>query len=268
MHLSKLGSRITALVLATAVTVVPANAALAAPPQDGDADASADGADASEADAQTPDGQTPDGEAPDGETPDGEAPDGETPAGETADGMTPDGETADGMTPDGEPSDSEMSEDETAEDEASDEDTEDEDAEDEDAEDEATGDEDAAALAPPGPQRPPQPVWGRKGQYARDGKGMLIAGGVTAGLGTAFIITSVLITRCDFDSALSCRYGDQRDFLVPTAVAATALGGLLIGVGFALRSRYKKWERWTPEKAALVPTFSPEGGGVALVGKF
>jgi hypothetical protein len=119
-----------------------------------------------------------------------------------------------------------------------------------------------------GPMRPPEPTWGPKGQYPRNGKGMLITGGIVTGLGAAFIVTSVLITRCDFDSALSCRYGDQRDFLVPTAIATTGLGLLLIGVGVGNHIKYKRWQNWSPEQSAVVPTYVPGGGGVAVVGRF
>ncbi|HLT37072.1 MAG TPA: hypothetical protein VK034_12330 [Enhygromyxa sp.] len=120
----------------------------------------------------------------------------------------------------------------------------------------------------PGPMRPPEPTWGPKNQYPRNGKGMLITGGIVTGLGAAFIVTSVLITRCDFDSALSCKYGDQRDFLVPLSVATTSLGLLLIGVGVGNHVKYKKWKNWTPEQSALVPSYMPGGGGVAYVARF
>ena len=124
-------------------------------------------------------------------------------------------------------------------------------------------------AADPGEMRPPEPTWGPKNQYPRNGKGMLITGGVTTGLGAAFIVTSVLITRCDFESSLSCRFGDQRDFLIPTAVATTGLGLLLVGVGIGNHIKYKRWQNWTPEKTAVVPTYVPGGGGgVAFVGKF
>jgi hypothetical protein len=124
-------------------------------------------------------------------------------------------------------------------------------------------------LADAGPMRPPEPTWGPKNQYPRNGKGMLITGGIVTGLGAAFIVTSVLITRCDFESALSCKFGDQRDLLIPTAVAATGLGLLLIGVGVGNHVKYKRWKTWTPEQTAVVPTYVPGGGGgVAWVGRF
>jgi len=122
-------------------------------------------------------------------------------------------------------------------------------------------------LTPLGPQRPAEPTWGVK-KRPRDGKGMLITGGLVTGLGGGFIAAAILITRCDFDSALACRYGDQRDFLVPTAIATTGLGLLLVGVGIGNRIKYKRWENWAPEQTAVVPTYVPGGGGFAWVGRF
>jgi hypothetical protein len=141
-------------------------------------------------------------------------------------------------------------------------------------EDEAEDEGDEMAIEPPpdladaGPIQPPEPTWGPKGQYPRNGKGMLITGGIVTGLGAAFIVTSVLITQCDFESSLKCKYGDQRDFLIPTAVATTGLGLLLVGVGIGNRIKYKRWQNWTPEQTAVVPTYVPGGGGVAWVGQF
>ena len=60
-------------------------------------------------------------------------------------------------------------------------------------------------------------------RFQDHGRNMLIAGGITAGLGAAFIVTSVVVTSCDYDNSLKCKFGNQRDFLVPTAVATTAL---------------------------------------------
>jgi hypothetical protein len=127
-------------------------------------------------------------------------------------------------------------------------------------------DDDDLMTMPEGPQRPSEPTWGPK-DHPRNGKGMLATGGVVTGLGAAFIVTAMLITRCDYDSELRCKYGDQRDFLVPTAVATTGLGLLLIGVGVSNRVKYKRWQNWSPE-TAVVPTFTPDGGGLAWVGRF
>jgi hypothetical protein len=137
-----------------------------------------------------------------------------------------------------------------------------------DEEDEVDEIEPPPPLAEPGAMRPPEPTWGPKNQYPRNGKGMLITGGITTGLGAAFIVTSILITRCDFESSLRCRYGDQRNFLVPSAVATTGLGLLLVGIGVGNRIKYKRWQNWAPEKTAVVPTHMPGGGGLAWVGQF
>ncbi len=88
------------------------------------------------------------------------------------------------------------------------------------------------------------------------------------GVGAAFIVTSILITRCDFESALKCQWGNQRTFFTPSAVAVTALGGVLLGAGLGYRIRYKRWESWTPKVAVVAPTLLPSGGGVAAVGRF
>ncbi len=128
--------------------------------------------------------------------------------------------------------------------------------------------EPAPDLAEAGPMRPPEPTWGPKNQYPRNGKGMLITGGIVTGLGAAFIVTAVLVTRCDYESALSCKFGDQRDLLIPTAVTTTGLGLLLVGVGVGNHIKYKRWQNWTPEQTAVVPTYVPNGGGIAWVGRF
>ncbi|MFO7562857.1 MAG: hypothetical protein R6X02_09470 [Enhygromyxa sp.] len=238
--LGSLPSSVLASVLATTVGLAPVNGALAAPPEDTVDEAEGEGEDA--------EGGVAEGEAPEGEEADAE---GEAPEGEEA--------VAEGEAPEGEEADAELPE----ADEVSG-------GEDEDQDEEV----EAAEEPPPpdfddmGPMRPPEPTWGPKNQYPRDGKGMLITGGLVTGLGAAFIVTSVLITRCDFDSALSCRYGDQRDFLIPTAVATTGLGVLLVGVGISNRIKYKRWQNWTPEQTAVVPSYVPGGGGVAVVGRF
>ena len=242
MTASKLGSlpsSVLASVLSTAVILAPVQA-LAAPPE------------------ETPEVGAPEGEeggvevgSPEGEPPaDGVAPveieppaEGETPA-EGEEVETPEGEG-----------------------EAEGEEATDEGEGEEEVEEPAT-EEPPPSLEEAGPMRPPEPTWGPKNQYPRNGKGMLITGGIVTGLGAAFIVTSVLLTRCDFDSALSCKYVDQRDFLVPSAVATTGLGLLLIGVGVDNHLKYKKWQNWTPEETAVVPSYVPGGGGVAWVGRF
>ncbi|NVB38475.1 hypothetical protein G6O69_11585 [Pseudenhygromyxa sp. WMMC2535] len=267
MNSTKLGLRLTSSVLATALCLAPADGVLAAPAVDTegedteattDGETAADPAEGEDAEASTDAEADPaEGEEADPESGDVEATDTE---GEEA--VDTEGEEA--VDTEGEEAVDTEGEEAV--------DTEGEEAEEElDTEGEEVGEEAEEELDPPppaGPQRPPEPAWGRKKQYPMNGKGMLIAGGVVTGLGAAFIITSVLVTRCDFDSALACKYGDQRDFLVPTAVAATGLGLMLVGVGIGNRTRYKKWENWSPEQAAVAPAFFPGGGGVAVAGRF
>jgi hypothetical protein len=231
MNRTKLGHRLSSSVLATALVFAPVQGVLAAPA----AEAPAEG-------AEPPAEQPAEGE---GETTEVTPPEGEGDGTE----ITVGGE--------GEPAPVEI--------EAP--------AEPEPPAEEEPAPEETEVEAPPptvepGPMRPAEPTWGPKDQYPMTGKGMLIAGGLTTGLGAAFIVTSLLITRCDFDSALSCKFGDQRDFLVPTAVATTGLGLLLIGVGVGNRIKYKRWEKWTPETAVLPSMMPGNGGGVAWVGRF
>jgi hypothetical protein len=118
---------------------------------------------------------------------------------------------------------------------------------------------------PEGPERPPEPKFGDR---PATGKGLVIAGAAVAGAGAIFIVTGLLLTRCDYESNLQCRFGDQRNFLLPSAITVTALGGVLLGAGLGYRARYKKWEAWTPKQAVVVPTFLPGGGGVAAAARF
>ncbi|PRP92378.1 hypothetical protein ENSA5_49480 [Enhygromyxa salina] len=262
MYANKLGLRITSSVLATSLSLVPMTSAWAAPPDAVDAEGEAEEGDAPEGEAA--EGEVAEGEQPEGEVAEGEAPEGETAEGEGAEGEQPEGEVAEGEAAEGEAAEGEEPEPEVVapEDEAE--------AELPEADEvEAEAVEEEPELVPEGPLRPPEPTWGPKDQYPMNGKGMLITGGLITGLGAAFIVTSVLITDCNFDSALSCKLGDQRDFLIPLSVAATGLGVLLVGVGIGNHVKYKRWERWAPEKTAVVPTLVPGGGGgVAWVGKF
>lgn len=236
--LGYLPSSALALVLATSMSLAPVQVALAAPAEGG-----VEGGDAGEASEGAPEGETTEG-AVEGEA----AAEGETPP---VDIEAPEGEDAEGEEVEA-PEDEDEGE-----------------GEDEDEGEEALSEEEVpTSMEDLGPMRPPEPTWGPKNQYPRNGKGMLITGGLVTGLGAAFIVTSVLITRCDFDSALSCKYGDQRNFLVPTAVATTGLGLLLIGVGVGNHLKYKKWQNWTPDETALVPSYVPGGGGLAWVGRF
>lgn len=124
--------------------------------------------------------------------------------------------------------------------------------------------------APEGPARPPEPTYGAKGKPAK-GTGMIIAGGVLLGVGVAGTITAALITRnCDIHGPLQCKYENQDRFLIPMAAAGALMGGILLAVGFGFRTRYKKWESWSPKdnRTALVPVAFPGGGGVTYGGQF
>ncbi|KIG16684.1 hypothetical protein DB30_04157 [Enhygromyxa salina] len=243
MNATKLGLRITSSVLATALTLAPVRGAVAAP---------------AAAPAPAPLDPQPVDEVDEGEDPEGEDPEGE--------GVDPEAVT------EGEEGEEPVAEEpvEPEEPEVEEPEPEEPEPEPEPEEEEAEPEEEEAELpiVPEGPLRPAEPTWGPKDQFPMNGKGMLITGGVVTGLGAGFIVTSILITGCDYESALSCKLAPQRDFLVPLAVASTGLGLLLLGVGVGNRIKYKRWERWAPE-TAVVPTMVPGGGGgVAMVGRF
>lgn len=248
MNVSKLGLSFTSSVLAIALSVAPVHGAIAAPAEDdtgegddaeGDADAPAEGDDAAPEDGE---GDPVEGDATDeGDPAEGDA--------------TGEGDPAEGdATGEGDPADE-------GEVDAS------EDTEVEVGEEDMEG-EDELAIVDEGPLRPPEPAWGPKKQYPMNGKGALITGGVVAGLGVVGIVTSLLVTRCDFEASLSCRYNDQREFLIPLTVTITGLGLMLVGVGIGNKIKYKKWENWDPDKTAVVPTMMRGGGGLAWVGRF
>ena len=156
-----------------------------------------------------------------------------------------------------EPAEGEAAEGEAAEEEPAEE-TEDETAEDE------TADEGVSAEGPSDDRGPP-PSFGDK---PATGKGLMIAGGVTIGVGVAFLATSVAITRCDPDRP-DCRFGDQDEFLIPTAATGTAVGILLLTAGLINRRRYKRWEKGELKTTAFAPTYMPGGGvGLGAVGRF
>lgn len=271
MNATKLGLRLTSSVLATALCFAPANGVLAAPAgADESEDEGEDEAPEEEAEGEDPEGEEAEGEDPEGEDTEGEDPEGEDTEGEDTEGEDPEGEEAEGEDTEGETAEGEEGETAEGEGETAEGPTDAEVAEDAEEPEGADAEieEEAPAELAEGPQRPPEPAWGPKKQYPMNGKGMLITGGVVTGLGAAFIVTSLLITRCDFESSLACKYGDQRNFLVPTAVATTALGLMLVGVGVGNRIKYKKWENWTPEKTAIAPTFMRGGGGIAIAGQF
>ncbi len=159
-----------------------------------------------------------------------------------------------------------------------------------DAEEEEAGDGDAeeeveqaetedpeAAMPPPTPEDPrgPEP---RIADKPATGKGLLIAGGSVAGVGAGFLVTSILVTRCEYGTPLDCRYGNQDTFLIPAAITVTSVGVLLLAAGAVSAVRYKKWEKGTlyekkkgrkaKATAMFGPTYLPSGAGVGAVGKF
>jgi len=281
MNVSKLGLSFTSSVLAIALSVAPVHGAIAAPAEDdtgegddaeGDADAPAEGDDAAPEDGE---GDPVEGDATDeGDPAEGDA----TGEGDPAEGdatgegdatesdATGEGDPAEGdATGEGDPAEGDA----TGEGDPADEGEVDasEDTEVEVGEEDMEG-EDELAIVDEGPLRPPEPAWGPKKQYPMNGKGALITGGVVAGLGVVGIVTSLLVTRCDFEASLSCRYNDQREFLIPLTVTITGLGLMLVGVGIGNKIKYKKWENWDPDKTAVVPTMMRGGGGLAWVGRF
>ena len=139
--------------------------------------------------------------------------------------------------------------------------------------------EPAPAPAPvsEGPERPPEPQIGGK---PAKGVGMMIAGGTLLGVGVASLATSVVLTSCpEPANTTGCKYATHRTFVVPVTAAVTTAGLLLLLVGAGYSSRYKRWQRWTPEQdrgkgkvkvetAAVGPSVWPGGGGVGYVGRF
>ena len=179
----------------------------------------------------------------------------------------------------GEPTEATTAEEDGTEDgmdaDATEEGTDDDATEDEDATEDATDDEDATdgeesedLAAAEGPIRPDEPRWGKANQKSMKGTGMIVVGSSATVLGAAFIGIAFAITGCDYDSALKCRFEQQRDLLIPTAITATGTGLLLLGVGLGLRSQYKRWKNWTPDQAMVAPTLLKGGGGFAVSGRF
>ena len=232
--------------------------AMAIGPVAAHAGAPAESAEAAPADAEADaaaEGESP--EAAEGE--EGEAPEGAEGAegGDGAEG----GEGAEGEDGAGEDAAAEGEEGaEPAEEEPADDDA----AEEEPADEEPAADEEP--IEPEGPTRPPEP---RVADKPYTGKGLIITGATVTGVGAAFIVTSLLITKCDYNSSLNCKYGAQRELLVPTAAVTTALGVTLLTVGLIKRANYKRWERWTPgQEATLAPTFGRDGAGFAYSARF
>lgn len=110
---------------------------------------------------------------------------------------------------------------------------------------------DESASEPPPPEeadpwagRPDEP---RIAGKPRTGKGLLIAGGATAGVGlVATIVFSVITLGCSVDGPTQCRYRNQDTVLIPIGIATLAIGGMLLAVGGGYYVQYKKWQNWKP----------------------
>lgn len=194
----------------------------------------------------------------------------------------PDGEEAD--TDGDEASEGEDGEDgedgeEEADGEAGDEEAADEEAEEaEEAEEveaeaeEETEEEVQETPAPPEPVAAPEPEDERGpppmyGEREANGKGLLIAGGVVTAGGLAFLGASIAVTRCD-PNRPNCPYGDDDLFLIPSAIAVTGVGAMLLVAGGINMARYKKWQRGELKTTYVAPSMLRGGAGVTAVGRF
>lgn len=117
-------------------------------------------------------------------------------------------------------------------------------------------------TVPEGPERPPEPTLGN-GKFKAKGTGLMIAGGTLLGLGVIGVVTSAVLTRCtELDNSFACKNRQHNTFAVPATATVALLGAVLLFVGIAYRSRYKRWERWTP--GAAKTAFQPTGNGFTL----
>lgn len=122
------------------------------------------------------------------------------------------------------------------------------------------------APAPEGPQRPPEPKFG---STSATGRGMTIAGASLTGAGAGLVVAAYYATRCRWDGLLRCKYADQDTFMIPSAIAVTGIGVVLLMTGLGHRMKYKKWENWNAaDRALIVPTPLRGGAGVSLAGSF
>ncbi len=239
--------------LALTLVTTPLATQAGEPPADGEDAAAEEGGDEAAADEAPADAGDGDGDAGDGD----------------ADGGDGDAEEEAAGDGDGD-----------AEEATGDGDAEEEEAGDGDAEEEveqAETEDPEAAMPPPTPEDPrgPEP---RIADKPATGKGLLIAGGSVAGVGAGFLVTSILVTRCEYGTPLDCRYGNQDTFLIPAAITVTSVGVLLLAAGAVSAVRYKKWEKGTlyekkkgrkaKATAMFGPTYLPSGAGVGAVGKF
>ncbi len=128
----------------------------------------------------------------------------------------------------------------------------------------------------PDNEPPPEP---RIAGKPRTGKGLMIAGGTTLGVGIlASFGAAALTTWCSYSGPLHCKHNDQKNLLIPGGVTIALTGAVILGVGVAYHLGYKRWERWTPgqdkkktaKKTAQVvaPIMIRGGGGLGYVASF
>lgn len=120
-----------------------------------------------------------------------------------------------------------------------------------------------AVPAEPEDERGPPPMYGER---EATGKGLLIAGGAVTAGGLAFLGASIAVTRCD-PTEPGCPYGDQDLFLIPSALAVTGVGAMLLVAGGINMVRYKKWQRGEL-KTVFAPAPMRNGAGVTASGRF
>ena len=118
-----------------------------------------------------------------------------------------------------------------------------------------------------GPERPTEPQIGGK---PAKGKGMMIAGGTLLGVGAAGLAASIVLTQCEqIESTVGCKNNPHRKFVIPGSGAVVALGALLLAFGVVNHVKYRRWEKWTPgREAVVVPTLLKDGAGFSYAARF
>ena len=215
--------------LALTLVALPTNSALAQQPAGGAADAQPAGADPNAETDPAAEGEGAEGEGAEGA--EGEGAEGEGAEGEGAEGEEGEGEEGEG--------------------------------------EEGEGDGAIAVTGPEGPVDDDTPTEPKIGKWPAKGTGMLISGGVLLGLGTAGLITSILLTNCpEPANSIGCKNQHNRDFLVPISASVITVGIVLLAVGGANAAKYKRWRESSGPKQALVPTFNRQSAGLAYTLKF
>ncbi len=136
---------------------------------------------------------------------------------------------------------------------------------------EGEGEEAAPELAasPEGPVDDDMPTEPKIGKWPAKGTGMLISGGTLLALGTAGLITSIVLTNCpEPANSVGCKNQHNRDFLVPISASVMTVGIVLLVVGGANAVRYKRWKESSGPKQALAPTFTRNSAGLAYSMRF